>query len=267
MDTVVLINGLGLDDGDYVRDRDRIAAAVGINVISLTLEGFEANGEVVEDISFKKHSEQLVKFLSELPCYENIQANIILWGFSYGADLIAYTILKVPSFFVQGRFFAVLNDPNINASTCTISRHFADAQDKTSRGIPALLRSVARKMDEDQVFPIEVADVFGYLSVICRKKMENICRIAGSMMGNAKRVPVWIKENIFNADIGVTVYYSTQSMVEGFYLANNIPKTTAQPWICLIANGHFNLNKFEHIVYSIKAANQQLTAKQLLNSP
>lgn len=123
---VIFLHGLGLDADDY---RDYLSQHDEHHSIAITLLGFDARKSVPgRPISLSDH----VRMVAELICELNVKnpgKRIHLVGFSLGADLI----LRLAEHWRANTSSAppiaatLLLDPNVNQSTMTISKVFAEA--------------------------------------------------------------------------------------------------------------------------------------------
>ncbi|MFI6388901.1 alpha/beta fold hydrolase [Nonomuraea sp. NPDC050540] len=123
---VVFLHGLGLDADDY---RDYLSMHGEYHGIAITLLGFNAKSSVpVGPVSLSDH----VRMVSELICElsaKNPGKGIVLIGFSLGADIVLrlaeqWRLSAQPAPRITA---ALLLDPNVNQSTMTISKLFAEA--------------------------------------------------------------------------------------------------------------------------------------------
>ncbi|MEO3890443.1 alpha/beta hydrolase [Nonomuraea sp. B5E05] len=123
---VIFLHGLGLDADDY---RDYLEHHDEHHSIAITLFGFEARTSVSgRPISLSDHVRMVAELISELNV-KNPGKRIHLVGFSLGADLI----LRLAEHWRADPSSAppiaetLLLDPNVNQSTMTISKLFAEA--------------------------------------------------------------------------------------------------------------------------------------------
>ncbi len=120
----IFLHGLGLDASDYVE----YMSHSGDRGVAITLYGFDARrGPGVAPVTMATHASYLAQLIADLK-NEHPVGRLTLVGFSLGADLIfrlAEYWQEHPSLAPEV-WGAVLLDPNVNFSTMTISRIFAE---------------------------------------------------------------------------------------------------------------------------------------------
>ncbi|MBT2406562.1 hypothetical protein J7I97_11575 [Streptomyces sp. ISL-87] len=141
----VFFHGLGLDATDYLGYLRRHDS----HSIALNLRGYEPDGaDGLPPVRLAAHIRMAAAFVEEVS-RENADKKVLLVGFSLGADLILQLAehwqsrgLAAPPIHA-----AVLLDPNVNQSTMTISRLFAEADPHDP--VPAFKRLVNLAPDKD----------------------------------------------------------------------------------------------------------------------
>ncbi|MFF0769809.1 alpha/beta fold hydrolase [Nonomuraea wenchangensis] len=142
---VIFLHGLGLDAGDYC---DYLQRHDEQHSIAITLLGFEAKSSVsAGPISLREHVETVSDVIAEIQG-KHPEKKIVLAGFSLGADLI----LCLAEHWRENRSAApriraaLLLDPNVNQSTMTISKVFAEADPKDP--LPAFEKLISQATDQ-----------------------------------------------------------------------------------------------------------------------
>lgn len=262
---VIMINGLGLDKIDYQWLK---SSSTNIKIFAITLTGFEENAIDNSGISIESHSEELVAFISSIS--NEYDCNYyLLWGFSYGAELWAYTVSKNHGRhnFSPRSIIPVLNDPNVDVSTCTISKCFSKYPKDSSRrqGLGACLRVVATSLNNLNYSLSEASDTIAYISIIAKKSLLNVSQIAIQMVINAEnRRAVKDMQRLNELGYKLFVYYSSETMWSKHCRLERIEKVDTVSWIKVLNCGHFDLNKPQHQKGSINAVLRFLEIEALV---
>ena len=249
MDTVILINGLGLDGTSYKNIAKIIPKRFDARCIAMNLTGFKLSSPDCPGLSFETHAQDLLMQIKKIES-QSKQSRIVLWGFSYGADLLAYTIDKYAALFPVSRTSVIFNDPNINNDTCTISRHLSTPTPQSHLGISSYVKVLAEGIERRQISIDHAGQIFEYLSTIIKKKMGNIVRIATEMASGPQKVPKWIT-NIRSRGFNVRAFLSGENMLIDFCGITALKPFQTNGWIEHIDQGHFYLNSLEHQLYSL----------------
>jgi pimeloyl-ACP methyl ester carboxylesterase len=143
----IFLHGLGLDARDYqdyLESHDQ-------HGIALTLLGFDPDStDKIAPVDLKQHVRVVSDFIRRVD-EKYSHKDLILVGFSLGADMI----LRLAEYWQRHREFALklkatlLLDPNVNQSTMTISRLFAEADPKDP--LPAFKQLIDLARDTDSL--------------------------------------------------------------------------------------------------------------------
>jgi len=171
----VFLHGLGLDGGDYREHMEKDATH---HQIALTLKGFDPM-ETSRDrpISLAEHVEMVSGVLAEIAA-GNPTKKIVLVGFSLGADLV----LNLAEHWTRNRMAAprlegvLLLDPNVNQSTMTISRLFAETDEKDP--LPAFKELITQASDLQTLRAL-----CEYVSKIVNKDFAQLRRLSRDILG------------------------------------------------------------------------------------
>ncbi|MGW0748176.1 alpha/beta fold hydrolase [Streptomyces sp. NPDC002587] len=165
-------HGLGLDATDYLG----YLSHTDTHGIALNLRGYEPDRSAgIPPVPLSSHIRMAAAFVEQVS-RENANKKIVLLGFSLGADLI----LQLAEQWQAGRGIpavhaAVLLDPNVNQSTMTISRLFAEA-DPTDP-VPAFKRLVNLAPDKDGF-----RSLCHYLAKVAPKDFEQVAQLSRDMI-------------------------------------------------------------------------------------
>ncbi|MFG2297757.1 alpha/beta hydrolase [Streptomyces sp. NPDC048603] len=165
-------HGLGLDATDYLG----YLSHTDTHGIALNLRGYEPDRSAgIPPVPLASHIRLAAAFVEQVS-RENAGKKIVLLGFSLGADLI----LQLAEHWQGGRGItavhaAVLLDPNVNQSTMTISRLFAEA-DPTDP-VPAFKRLVNLAPDKDGF-----RSLCHYLAKVAPKDFEHVAQLSRDMI-------------------------------------------------------------------------------------
>jgi len=171
---VVLLHGLGLDAHDY---RTLLESHPEQHAVALTLQGFEPDRETyARPVGLQVHAETVSDFLEYLHKEYPVK-EIVLVGFSLGADLILrlaelWDVEPDRSLRLHG---AMLLDPNINHSTMSISRLFATA--RQDNPLPALKQLV---FDAPNMYWFNV--IADYAVKVGRKDFSHAQKLSADML-------------------------------------------------------------------------------------
>ena len=164
---VVLLHGMGLDGSDFADFLERHE----VHAVAPTLVGFEADAErlsVLNPIHLDDHVRILTQFIRGLQ-QSYPDKRLILVGFSLGADML----LRLAEYWQgdQARMPAVhaalLLDPNVNHSTMSISKIFAEAD-------PAVPHIAMLKAVQLASNVTELRNICGYIYRIAYKDFWQI---------------------------------------------------------------------------------------------
>ncbi|MEU8132784.1 alpha/beta hydrolase [Streptodolium elevatio] len=169
----IFLHGLGLDARDYRGYLDRGDG----HGVALTLPGFEPDGvQSIPPVELATHVE-LASSLVRRIAVENPGKRLALVGFSLGADMILRLAehwwdnpAELPEI-----HSAVLLDPNVNQSTMTISRLFADADPEDP--VPAFTRLVSSAAD-----PGSLSAICQYVAKIAKKDFAQLRQMSRDMI-------------------------------------------------------------------------------------
>jgi pimeloyl-ACP methyl ester carboxylesterase len=121
----VFLHGLGLDAGDYF---GFMQARPDEHTIAITLAGFDIDFPIAQPVTLAGHAAAISAYLAQTR-RRFPDKDLILAGFSLGADMV----MRVAEHWAENPSEApklrsvLLLDPNVNHSTMTISRLFAQA--------------------------------------------------------------------------------------------------------------------------------------------
>ncbi|MEE1938978.1 alpha/beta hydrolase [Streptomyces sp. TRM 70361] len=141
----VFFHGLGLDATDYLHHLEHHDG----HGVALNLRGYEPDGtRGLPPVGLASHIRMAAAFVETLSG-ENAGKRIILVGFSLGADLVLQLAehWQGPKAAAPPVTAAVLLDPNVNQSTMTISRIFAEADPRNP--VPAFKRLIGLAPDKE----------------------------------------------------------------------------------------------------------------------
>ncbi len=171
----VFLHGLGLDADDY---RHYLEQDAEHHQIALTLKGFHPR-EARPDrpVSLAEHVEMVSGMLADIAA-GNPTKKIVLVGFSLGADLM----LKLAEHWTRNEAEAVrlegalLLDPNVNQSTMTISRLFAEAD--RDNPLPAFKELINLAPDRETLLAM-----CAYVRKIAHKDFAQLWQLSRDMLG------------------------------------------------------------------------------------
>ncbi|MEU5811008.1 MULTISPECIES: alpha/beta fold hydrolase [unclassified Streptomyces] len=165
-------HGLGLDATDYLG----YLSHADTHGIALNLRGYEPDRSTgIPPVPLASHIRLAAAFVEQVS-RENAGKKIVLLGFSLGADLILQLAERwqgggeVPA--VRA---AVLLDPNVNQSTMTISRLFAEAD--PADPVPAFKRLVNLAPDKDGF-----RSLCHYLAKVAPKDFGQVAQLSRDMV-------------------------------------------------------------------------------------
>jgi pimeloyl-ACP methyl ester carboxylesterase len=172
----VFLHGLGLDATDYLeylQQHDTHSVAV-------SLYGYdpEAATGTFPPVPLDRHIEMIATFVEGIS-HKNPAKNIVLVGFSLGADLVLQLAEHWSVVAPQRRLplsAAVLLDPNVNHSTMTISSLFADADPCDPLSAFKKLINLAPDMDS-------LRSLCHYLAKVAPKDFKQVWQLSRDMIG------------------------------------------------------------------------------------
>jgi pimeloyl-ACP methyl ester carboxylesterase len=167
---VVFLPGMGLDASDY----SPYLEGGTVHGVALTLLGFDSGGGATDGsaVPLDLHVQLVSAFLGRMR-EENPGKRQVLVGFSLGADMI----LRLAEYWrdhkiaVPRLHAVVLFDPNVNHSTMTISRIFAEADPRNQLSV---MKSVLQMVSDLH----EMRNTCAYISKIATKNFVAICQHA-----------------------------------------------------------------------------------------
>ena len=170
----IFLHGLGLDAGDYLGFMDSHPEE---HAIALTLPGFDSDeNPIAQPVPLAGHAAAVSAFLHQTR-RRFPDKDLILVGFSLGADMVmrlAEHWSQNPSEAPKLRSVLLL-DPNVNHSTMTISRVFAEADpDRPLEALKALVSLVP------DLLVLEA--ICAYVLRVARKDFRPIWQLAKDMV-------------------------------------------------------------------------------------
>jgi pimeloyl-ACP methyl ester carboxylesterase len=171
---VILVHGLGQDGDDYA---DYLTAVPGQHSVAITLPGFEPDSlPGVPAVSLDDQVRTVAAFLRAI-AEENYGKDLVLVGFSLGADIILRLaeLNGIAGTHVPRLSLALLLDPNVNQSTMSISSLFARADPRDP--LPAFKQLIALAPDRDWF-----RDLCRYLVKIVRKDFVQLKRLSQDVL-------------------------------------------------------------------------------------
>ncbi|ONK13792.1 alpha/beta hydrolase [Streptomyces sp. MP131-18] len=169
----IFLHGLGLDATDYLDYLRRHDS----HSIALTLRGYEPDGvRGLPPVPLSSHIRMVAGAVAEVR-RENARKRIVIAGFSLGADLV----LQLAEHWRSEQrtappvHAAVLLDPNVNQSTMSISRLFADADPR--HPLPVFKQLIASAADEG-----EFRALCRYLPKLAPKDFGQISQLSRDML-------------------------------------------------------------------------------------